>query len=94
MLVPKGRCATHAVTREHQRHNYDIRRWYRTARWRTLRAQVLDENPLCVECTTPTIATAVDHIRRHQGNAALFFDRSNLQGLCARHHGAKTGSGE
>lgn len=95
--VEKGRCAQHAVQREHQRFNYDVRKWYRTARWLTLRTYVLHEEPLCVEChrqgrTTPS--TQCDHIRRHGGDEQMFFDRNNLQGLCASCHSAKTARGE
>src|SRR5262245_31503499 len=87
-------CRRHAVVREHQRRNFDVRRWYRTARWRRLRQQVLDRNPLCVHCITPTVASEIDHIRKHEGNEMLFFDPANLQGLCPYHHGVKTAKGE
>lgn len=31
-------------------------------------------------------AAVVDHIRQHKGDMALFWDGSNLQSLCKRHH--------
>ena len=58
-------------------------------RWRKIRAQFLAENPLCVMCQEQghiTAATELDHIIRHKGDPVLFYDVSNLQGLCADHH--------
>ena len=31
-------------------------------------------------------ATVVDHIKRHGGDEAKFFDSDNLQSLCSTHH--------
>lgn len=96
-LVPRGRCPTHAVQQEHQRSNYDIRRWYRQARWKRLRGQVLRDNPLCVECQQEqrvTLATDVHHRVRHEGDVNKFFNRALLEGLCARHHSMRTAKGE
>jgi 5-methylcytosine-specific restriction endonuclease McrA len=58
-------------------------------RWRKMRKQFLTENPLCVMCedegrTTP--AVELDHIKKHGGDIELFYDVSNLQGLCRFHH--------
>ena len=58
-------------------------------RWRKIRAQFLAEHPLCVMCeqegrTSP--AMELDHIQKHGGNPELFYDISNLQGLCCFHH--------
>lgn len=76
---------------------YDVNRpWrklYNTKEWRLLRLAQLRKSPLCWMCeqegrTTP--ATVVDHIKPHKGDELLFFDMSNLQGLCKLHHdGAK-----
>src|SRR5688572_14703952 len=99
VLLPRGvtRCRAGAVKYEHQRQNYDVRRWYRTARWKHLRTQVLREQPICITCqeegqVTPT--TDVDHIEKHYGNERLFFQRAKLQGLCKSHHSAKTARGK
>ena len=35
-------------------------------------------------------ATDVDHIVPHRGDQKLFWDRSNWQALCHRHHSMKT----
>lgn len=92
--LPRGvsRCATHARQQEHQRPNWDVRRWYRTSRWRVLRQQVVNEEPVCRKCRqSPT--EDVDHVQKHEGDEGLFFSRANLQGLCKRCHSAKTGRG-
>jgi 5-methylcytosine-specific restriction protein A len=72
------------------------RRWYYTAQWKALREDVLNANPLCVDCQAEgrvSRATEIDHIVRHQGQAEAFFDRANVQGLCASHHSMKTRRG-
>ena len=35
-------------------------------------------------------ATIVDHIVPHKGDLALFYDQTNWQSLCKRHHDIKT----
>lgn len=63
------------------------------ARWRSYRVAYLRRHPLCVKCETAGIAklaTDVDHIVPHRGDMKLFWDHSNHQGLCRRHHSAKT----
>ncbi len=37
-----------------------------------------------------TAATDVDHIQPHRGDMTLFWDSSNWQPLCHRHHAQKT----
>ena len=75
---------------------------YDTAPWRTLRAQVLQEEPLCrceehKDATQPfgakpdaPASEVVDHIQAHKGNAELFFQRTNLRGMSRRCHNRKT----
>lgn len=69
------------------------RRLYKSARWQALRLYQLSQEPLCRFCLMTedvTAADVVDHIRSHKGDLELFFDPSNLQSLCKRHHdGAK-----
>lgn len=62
------------------------------ARWQRMRRRFLSrpENALCVMCRTEgltTEATVVDHIVPHRGDPALMWDETNLQPLCASHHG-------
>ena len=95
VLVPQGRCRSHAVQQEHSRDNYAIRRWYRTSRWRRLRAQVLVEAAYeCAECRTVQVELEVDHMVKHHGQRALFWSRQNLQALCPICHRHKTARGE
>lgn len=68
---------------------------YDTSPWKTLRKQVLEEEPLC-RCDEhqgkgdAPASTVVDHIQPHQGNEALFWDRENLRGMAKACHDRKT----
>lgn len=69
--------------------NPAYKKLYASARWRRLRQSVLDDQPLCEMCSAAGIVTpanVVDHKRPHQGDEELFWDRENLQALCAPHH--------
>lgn len=92
-LVPRGQkyCEEHA-----ERHPEESRpsaeRGYGYA-WRKARKLYLDEHPLCAECVKEgryIKATDVDHIVPHRGDPMLFWDQSNWQALCHRHHSEKT----
>ncbi|EEO29290.1 HNH endonuclease domain protein [Oxalobacter formigenes OXCC13] len=57
--------------------------------WRKARERFLLANPLCAMCTaegTVRQATVVDHKIPHRGDKALFWDSSNWQSLCDKHH--------
>lgn len=88
----RGRCQRHARQREQQTHpNKHI---YNTKRWRLTRRRHLFDHPLCTACQaegTDTLATDVDHIQpiEEGGNP---WSPTNLQSLCAHHHGQKTAS--
>ncbi|MBE3637476.1 HNH endonuclease [Mangrovicoccus algicola] len=81
-----------------RRREHDARRdaehawrgWYKTARWQKLRWRVLaDALFRCAYCgrsTHDTSQLVADHKRPHRGDAALFWDRANLQCLCKRCH--------
>ena len=63
-------------------------------KWQRARKYYLARHPLCVECTKEDrvrAATVVDHIIPHRGDRKLFWDVSNWQPLCKRHHDIKTG---
>ena len=66
--------------------------------WQKARAQHLRTNPLCVMCQElngrVTVATVVDHVRPHRGDAALFWDRQNWQSLCTSCHSSRKQSRE
>jgi 5-methylcytosine-specific restriction enzyme A len=54
-------------------------------RWRKARLRFLAEHRLCVMCNARGIVSAaviVDHIKPHKGDAVLFWDENNWQGLC------------
>jgi 5-methylcytosine-specific restriction enzyme A len=93
-LTTRRRCPAHAVEAEHARPNYDVRRWYRTPRWRALRTRVLvDQAYRCADCGQVTSVLEVDHVVKHGGIPARFWDRGNLQALCRRCHARKTRRG-
>ena len=98
VLVPSGRCATHAPRDRYQRHGYAATHaWYGSLRWRLLRAEVLRAEPFCRSCLAQgrkTLTVDVDHIVKHDGDAARFWDRQNLQSLCKPCHTKKTARGE
>ncbi len=48
------------------------------------------EHSACLRSGRVTIATDVDHIEPHRGNAVLMWDRGNWQSLCHACHSAKT----
>jgi 5-methylcytosine-specific restriction protein A len=66
------------------------RKWYKTARWQRLRWQVLERDQftcrLCSQIEVDTSQLVGDHITAHRGDAALFWDDTNLQCLCKTCH--------
>ena len=61
--------------------------------WRKARTVYLQKHPFCVRCLSlgrEVRAAELDHIRPHRGNADRFWDRTNWQPLCKRHHSQKT----
>jgi 5-methylcytosine-specific restriction protein A len=91
VLVKSGRCPTHSTKRIDR--DPKVKRLYNSPQWRSLRAAQLAEDPWCAACMSRgehTLATEVDHIVRHHGDAQLFFDATNLQSLCKVDHSKKT----
>ena len=67
---------------------------YNTTRWRRVREQVLQGNPLCVNCETLgllTVAQMVDHIEPVRLGGE-FWAMDNLQPLCNSCHASKSAS--
>ncbi|WP_118138741.1 HNH endonuclease signature motif containing protein [Oceanicella sp. SM1341] len=99
-----ARCAEHTRTdtsaEQHRKARADQarrgmagREWYGTARWKRARLGFLAVHPLCAECQSLGLveaATEVDHVTPHRGDAALFWDPRNWQGLCRPCHSRKT----
>jgi 5-methylcytosine-specific restriction protein A len=67
---------------------------YNSKRWKLLRDAVRVEQPFCQEPGCRRLTDHVDHIVPHRGDVELFYQKTNLQGLCVEHHGAKTKRGE
>ena len=66
---------------------------YNTADWKSLRMQVIQEQPLCEVCLAEgrmVSAEEVDHIVPISVDPDKAFDRANLWGLCKSHHAKKT----
>lgn len=94
--VERGRCPAHTKQQAtvYSRFKTGNTR-YDTARWITLRDRFRAEHPFCknadgpdTRCTQTT--DVVDHIIPHRGYERLFFDETNLCGLCYHCHGVKT----
>lgn len=62
---------------------------YCTSRWRKLRKLILLRDPICVACKRKP-SVDVDHTEPHRGVLILFYDATNLRGLCKECHGAKS----
>ena len=84
--------------KQQARQRYDANRpeWhgmYNDPRYQGARMRYLRQHPLCVECEREgriVPATKLDHVKDHKGDYDLFWDDSNWQGLCERHHNSKT----
>src|SRR6516164_402433 len=65
------------------------RAWYFTKRWRALRKQQLQRQPLCERCLSRGILTPARvayHRTPHRGDAVLFFDAGNIASSCKPCH--------
>jgi 5-methylcytosine-specific restriction enzyme A len=94
VLVREARCPQH--TRELDLRRGTARERGYDARWRHARRLFLKQHPLCAACLSKgktSSATVVDHVEPHRGDQAKFWDVANWQGLCRRHHDAKTRAG-
>lgn len=92
---PKGQ-----PTRAEQNREYDARRraedairaLYQTPAWKALRKIILARDPYCKRCDAKglvTPATTVNHIKRSREHPELFFDETNLEGVCAPCHNSE-----
>jgi len=95
-LVKSGKCEAHKKAdqrRQDSQRPTSSQRLY-GSRWRKAREYYLRQNPLCVHCLKEndqiTAAIVIDHIIPHRGDQSLFWDQSNWQSLCKRHHDIKT----
>jgi 5-methylcytosine-specific restriction protein A len=63
-------------------------KWYRHRRWKRMRLQQLQAEPLCMMCKPRgkiTPATIVDHVERHFGDVEKFWN-GKLQSVCRQCH--------
>ncbi|ADL50540.1 HNH endonuclease [Clostridium cellulovorans] len=94
--LTEGRyCEEHQkqVDTEYNKTSRPFKHLYNTSRWKKLRLQFLQEQPLCVECKSKGVikaATDLDHIQAHKGDEELFWNINNLQALCHSCHSRKT----
>lgn len=102
-LAPAPRAVGFADRKEAQRardrarvQGDNLRRLYRTKRWRDLRLEIYARaGGMCQGCDRPhqlnqikhhPDSLVVDHIQPHRGNLALFWDEANLQAVCKAWH--------
>lgn len=62
---------------------------YNTRAWRKLRAEIIKQYPVCVDCQRLP-STVCDHIKPIRLGGS-FWDSDNLQALCASCHNKKSG---
>jgi 5-methylcytosine-specific restriction endonuclease McrA len=91
----RGRCVEHKrqAWREYEERRPDRKEtlaFYHSAAWQKARKEALERTGgCCVECSAPTPAAHVDHVRPvKDGGDPL--DQSNLSPLCLFHHSRKT----
>lgn len=68
-------------------------KFYLSKEWRSLREQVLVEEPLCRFCKAKgrlKLAEVVDHIVDIVDSPHLCLETDNVQPLCSQHHNQKT----
>lgn len=66
----------------------NIKRLYGTAAWKRKRAQQLQDQPLCEDCTERGLvrsASVADHVEPHRGDVERFWN-GKLQSLCTSCH--------
>lgn len=79
-----------------QRADDPIRKLYKTKTWRATRLVILFRDPVCKLCNKAAsaiadhIVDARNYIAEGGGDASLFFEENNLQGLCKACHDGKT----
>ena len=90
-----GYCDAHRLNQDKRRGTARERGYTRD--WERESKAYLAEHPLCVTCESEGLfkaAKVVDHRIPHRGNPVLFWDKSNWQSMCKRHHDMKTASGQ
>ena len=81
--------ARHEAAQAYERRRGSARERGYTAAWSRAAADHRRHHPLCVGCQARgryVPATLVDHVVPHDGDAVLFWDRSNWQSSCTWCH--------
>lgn len=98
--LPPKKPRSWETTRPPQSGRGFVNPWYHTTAWRALRAAILKERPLCIECQRngiTALASVVDHIvnvssgKTAQDRERLMWDVNNLQPMCKACHDSKSG---
>jgi len=102
-LTAERFCAAHLGEPRRATQAYDaarasdpVRRLYGTRRWRFTSREIIARDPLCKECgrepsaLADHVVPAEEYVAQHGGDAELFFDQENLQGLGVDCHAKKT----
>jgi 5-methylcytosine-specific restriction protein A len=91
-IVPHGvSCACQIASHRARNKRHDANRpsardrGYNAA-WQKARLEWLAMFPACAHPGCTAQATTVDHIKPHRGDMITFWDKSNWQSLCTRHH--------
>jgi 5-methylcytosine-specific restriction protein A len=101
-LSVTGWCDTHQHLTNADKQHYERARGSAHSRgydrqWRKFRLIYLSQNPLCMDCKARGIirlAEHIHHIAKLQQHPELKYRHSNLLGLCASDHDARTARGE
>jgi 5-methylcytosine-specific restriction protein A len=94
-LVKSGRCESHRKQAdrkyEKDRESDPWRGWIHSARYRQAIAIYKADYPLCKRCLDAGRVTPVyivHHIVEHKGDWDMFWDQSNWESICNKHHEA------
>lgn len=74
----------------------EAKAFYKSRPWRLLRAAILAEEPLCIDCTRMgrvVVAVDVHHVLERRDRPDLALDPGNLEPLCKRHHAGRRRGG-
>jgi len=85
--VAQGYCPIHVKQAKRDREYPKLTPNHR--RFRKQRASFILRYPICARCGDAP-AAVLDHRIPHRGDARLFWNQSNWQGLCVHCHGIKT----
>ena len=92
-LISYGKCYCNEHEMAHRGDRVSSGKRGYGSKWQKERLRFLQIHPLCVRCEKEgkyVKATVVDHIVPHRGDQVLFWDKTNWEPLCKKHHDIKT----